>query len=639
MEIAPFGSWKSPITSDLIVSSSIGLGGLFVDGEDLYWLESRPLEGGRQVIVKRGPDGAAADVTPPPFNVRTRVHEYGGGSYAVHHGSVYFANFADQRLYRLRPGSDPKVLTRGEGMRYADMVIDATRGLMYCVREDHTRPGREAENTIVAIDLEAAGETVIAAGHDFFSTPRLSPDGTQLSWLCWDHPNMPWDGTELWLARLDEQGMTQDAQKVAGGRRESVFQPEWSPDGRLYFVSDRRGWWNLYRRGGRKDEAITERDAEFGSPQWSFDSRTYAFLPDGRILGSFTERGVWRMALIDPDRRTLYPLDLPVSPSVAPRIAGRNAYFVGSSPDQPSALFSLDLETLQLTPIRWTTELRIDAGYLSEPQPLEFRTEGGLTAHALYYAPKNKDFRGPAGAQPPLIVMSHGGPTSAAGSGLSLQKQYWTTRGFAVVDVNYGGSTGYGRAYRERVNGAWGIVDVDDCVNAARHLASQGLVDAQRMAITGGSAGGYTTLCALTFRDVFRAGASHYGIGDLEALAQDTHKFESRYLDALVGPYPERRDIYLERSPIHHVDQLNCPAIFLQGLEDKIVPPNQAEAMVDALRRKGVPVAYLAFEGEQHGFRKAENIKRSLDAELYFYGRVFGFEPADVVEPVAIENL
>ena len=639
MEIAQFGSWKSPITSDLIVSSSIGLGGLFVDGEDLYWLESRPLEAGRQVIVKRGPDGATADVTPPAFNVRTRVHEYGGGSYAVHHGSVYFSNFADQRLYRLRPGSDPKVLTRGEGMRYADMVIDATRGLMYCVREDHTRPGREAENTIVAIDLEAAGETVIAAGHDFFSTPRLSPDGTQLSWLCWDHPNMPWDGTELWLARLDEQGMTQDAQKVAGGRRESVFQPEWSPDGRLYFVSDRRGWWNLYRRGGRKDEAITERDAEFGSPQWSFDSRTYAFLPDGRILGSFTERGVWRMALIDPNRRTLHPLDLPVSPSVAPRIAGRNAYFVGSSPDQPSALFSLDLETLQLTPIRWTTELRIDAGYLSEPQPLEFRTEGGLTAHALYYAPKNKDFRGPAGAQPPLIVMSHGGPTSAAGSGLSLQKQYWTTRGFAVVDVNYGGSTGYGRAYRERLNGAWGIVDVDDCVNAARHLASQGLVDAQRMAITGGSAGGYTTLCALTFRDVFKAGASHFGIGDLEALARDTHKFESRYLDALVGPYPERRDIYLERSPIHHVDRLSCPVIFFQGLEDKIVPPNQAEAMVDALRRKGVPVAYLAFEGEQHGFRKAENIKRSLDAELYFYGRVFGFEPADVVEPVAIENL
>jgi dipeptidyl aminopeptidase/acylaminoacyl peptidase len=426
---------------------------------------------------------------------------------------------------------------------------------------------------------------------------------------------------------------------VAGGPEESIFQPEWSPEGQLFFVSDRSGWWNLYRLTPAGAEIVVEREAEFGGPQWAFDSRTYAFLPDGRVLATFSANGKSHLALVNPDDGTVKIIDLPLTGFGAPRVGGGTAYFAGSSATLPAAIYSLDLATLALTPIKWTSDLRIDEGYISQPQAIEFPTEGGLTAHALYYAPKNPDFRAPEGGKPPLIVMSHGGPTGAAGAGLSLQKQYWTTRGFAVLDVNYGGSTGYGRAYRARLDGAWGIVDVDDCVNGAKYLASQGLADADRMAITGGSAGGYTTLCALTFRDVFKAGASHFGIGDLEALARDTHKFESRYLDRLVGPYPERRDVYLERSPIHHVDQLSCPAIFFQGLEDKIVPPAQAEAMVEALRRKGVPVAYLAFEGEQHGFRRAENIRRALDAELYFYGRIFGFEPADDIEPVNIENL
>ncbi len=450
---------------------------------------------------------------------------------------------------------------------------------------------------------------------------------------------MPWDGTELWVARLDENGIALEPQKVAGGPDESIFQPEWSPDGRLYFVSDRSGWWNLYRLAPGGPEIVLARDAEFGAPQWAFDSRTYAFLPDGRILCAFSEGGHQHLGLIEPETGSLSRIELPLSGFGGPRVAGGKVYLTGSSAALPAALYSLDIQTRELTPIRWTTELRIAEGFLSLPEALEFPTENGLTAHALYYRPRNKDYRAPDGERPPLIVMSHGGPTAASGSGLSLQKQYWTSRGFAVLDVNYGGSTGYGRAYRERLNEAWGIVDVDDCCNGARYLASRGLVDPERMAITGGSAGGYTTLCALTFRDVFRAGASHYGIGDLEALARDTHKFESRYLDRLVGPYPERREVYVERSPIHHVDRLACPVIFMQGLEDKIVLPNQAEEMVAALRRKGVPVAYLAFEGEQHGFRKAENIKRSLDAELYFYGRIFGFEPADAIEPVPIENL
>jgi dipeptidyl aminopeptidase/acylaminoacyl peptidase len=468
----------------------------------------------------------------------------------------------------------------------------------------------------------------------------VSPDGASICWLSWNHPNMPWDGTELWTARIGDDGSASAAGMVAGGPTESIFQPEWSPDGRLFYVSDRDGWWKLYGEAGAVLDPSLTGGAEFGAPQWAFDSRTYAFLPDGRIACAFARSGRSYLAIADPETGGLTPLDLPLTGFGGPR-AGTDGslYFNGSSPTTPSAIYRLSLASGGLAILRRSSDLAIDAEYISIPEPLEFPTEGGLTAHALYYAPKNPNFTAPAGEKPPLIVMSHGGPTSASGAGLSLGRQYWTSRGFALLDVNYGGSTGYGREYRERLNGKWGIVDVDDCCNGARYLAQRGLVDPERMAITGGSAGGYTTLSALAFRDVFKAGASHFGIGDLEALARDTHKFESRYLDGLVGPYPERRDIYVERSPIHHVDRLGCPAIFFQGLEDRIVTPNQAEAMVAALKLKGIPVAYLAFEGEQHGFRKAENIKRALDGELYFYSRIFGFEPADSIEPVHIDNL
>jgi dipeptidyl aminopeptidase/acylaminoacyl peptidase len=639
MATAPYGSWQSPITADVLVSSSVGLSAVAVDGDDIYWLESRPLEGGRQVLVRRDAAGGAADLTPPPFNVRSRVHEYGGGAFSVKDRTAYFVNFADQRLYRQEPGRDPEPLTHGEGTRYADISVDARRGLLYCVREDHRDPGREPVNTIVAVDLASGSERIVAEGHDFFAAPRLSPDGGRLCWLSWDHPNMPWDGCELWLAQLDDAGTPSPPVLVAGGRDESIFQPEWSPDGALYFVSDRSGWWNLYRWDGKQTEPVLPRQAEFGGPQWSFDARSYAFLDDGRILAAFTESGSGRLGLVDPNAATLEVIDLPLTSFGGPRVSGASAYFVAASPASPPALYALGLADRSLQALRWSTDLRLDPGYVSVAQLVEFPTEGGLTAYAFYYPPANKDFVAPEGEKPPLIVMSHGGPTSATSSALSLQKQFWTSRGLAVLDVNYGGSTGYGRAYRERLKGNWGVVDVDDCVNGARYLVQRGLVDGDRMAITGGSAGGYTTLCALAFRDVFKAGASHYGVGDLEALARDTHKFESHYLDSLVGPYPARRDLYLQRSPLHHPEGLNCPVIFFQGLEDRIVPPNQAEAMVEALRRKGIPVAYLAFEGEQHGFRRAENIKRSLEAELYFYGRIFGFEPADRTGPVEIENL
>jgi dipeptidyl aminopeptidase/acylaminoacyl peptidase len=656
-QVAPYGSWKSPITSDLIVSETIRLGEIVLDGEDIYWAEMRPAEGGRYVVVRRTPDGRTADVTPSPFNARTRVHEYGGGAFAVADGTVYFSNFADQRLYRQDPGAEPRPITPEMALRYADSVVDRRRGRIICVREDHTDPGREAVNAIVELSFDlpgnedSGGGRVLVSGNDFYSSPRLSPDGTRLAWLTWNHPNMPWNGTELWVGEVKADGSLGRTERVAGSVDESIFQPEWSPDGVLYFASDRTGWWNLYRwhdghemlpsasGGAGGVEPLCEMEAEFGRPQWIFGMSTYTFESANRIVCTYTEQGTWQLASLNTATRGLEPIGPPYSEIVFLRAAPGRAVFLGGSPTESDSVVQLDLATRRIEVLRRSSEVTIAPEYLSIPQAIEFPTEHGLTAHAFFYPPKNRDYVAPPGERPPLIVISHGGPTSAASSTLSPGIQYWTSRGFAVLDVNYGGSTGYGRAYRQRLEGQWGVVDVDDCVNGARALVEHGEVDGERLIIRGGSAGGYTTLCALTFRDVFKAGASYFGLSELEIFVGDTHKFESRYLDQLVGPYPERRDLYRERSPINFVDRISCPVIFFQGLEDKVVPPNQAELMVDALREKGLPVAYIPFEGEQHGFRRAENIKRSLDAELYFYSRVFGFELAAPVEPVPIENL
>jgi dipeptidyl aminopeptidase/acylaminoacyl peptidase len=658
--IAPYGSWKSPITPDLIVAGTIGLGQVVLDGEDVYWVEQRAMEGGRSVVVRQTPDGETSDVTPPGFNVRSRVHEYGGGAFFVADGTVYFVNFVDQRLYRQDPGQAPRPITPEASLRYADGLLDRARGRIVCVREDHTVEG-EAVNTLVALDPVGEQEPqVLVAGNDFYASPCLSPDGMRLAWLTWNHPNMPWDGTELWVAEMKGDGALERAVKVAGGVDESIFQPLWSPDGVLYFVSDRSGWWNLYRwcppsvpfdrlragspagggevKGGHI-EPLCSMEAEFGLPQWQFGMSTYAFESARRIVCAYTQRGIWHLALLDTETLRLEAVETPHTFIEDLCAAPERAVFVAGSPAAFNAIVRLDLDTRRVEVLRRASELTIDPGYLATPQAIEFPTEDGLTAHALFYAPQNRDYAAPAGERPPLIVISHGGPTGAADRGLVLGIQYWTSRGIAVLDVDYGGSVGYGRSYRERLYGQWGMVDVDDCVNGARYLVERGEVDGERLIIRGSSAGGYTTLCALTFRDDFKAGASRFGVGDLELLARETHKFESRYLERLVGPYPERRDLYRQRSPIHAVDRLACPVIFLQGLEDEVVPPNQAGMMVEALRDKGVPVAYLVFEGEGHGFRRAENIKRALDAELYFYARVFGFELADPVEPVRISNL
>jgi len=637
--VAPYGSWKSPITADVVAAGEVGLEQVRVDGVDVYWVERRSQEGGRKVIVCRSPDGRGTDITPAGFNARTRVHEYGGGDYAVSNGTVIFSNFTDQRLYVQRPGSEPKPLTPAEDIRYADGVIDRRRNLFFCVREDHTGYG-EAINTLVSIDVktENPGKILVSA-NNFYASPRLSPDGSQLTWLTWNHPNMPWDGAELWVGKLNEHESINEAVRVAGGVNESIFQPEWSPDGTLYFVSDRSGWWNIYRWRDGKVEPLCPMDAEFGQPQWVFASALYGFASERRIVCSYTKKGRDSLATLDTLTRALNDIELPFTAISQVHAAGDRVVFIGASSTEPTSIASLNLATRELEVLRRSRETVVDAGYLTSPRAVEFPTEGGLTSHGYFYPPRNQDYTAAENEKPPLVVMSHGGPTSSSSASLKYSIQYWTSRGIAVLDVNYGGSSGYGRAYRERLKGQWGIVDVDDCVNGAQYLVATGEVDGNRLAIRGGSAGGYTTLCALTFRDAFKAGASHYGISDLEALARDTHKFESRYLDGLIGPYPERRDLYVERSPIHFTDRLSCPMILFQGLEDKVVPPNQAEKMFEAVRTKKLPVAYLTFEGEQHGFRKAENIKRVLEAELYFYSKVFGFDLADPAEPVIIENL
>jgi len=639
--VTPYGSWGSPITSDMIASETIGLGQIALDGEDVYWIEARPQEAGRNVIVRHTSGGKTADILPLPYNARTRVHEYGGGDFAVIGGEIYFSNFVDQRLYHFKLGNAPRPITPEGDLRYADGVIDSRRGRMVCVREDHSVAGREALNALVSLRFEG-GEIgdILAYGNDFYSSPRLSPDGSQIAWLTWNHPNMPWDGTELWVGEFSgDGGSLSQMELISGGVGESIFQPEWSPDGTLYFVSDRTGWWNLYRFRDGHVEPLCAMEAEFGVPQWIFGMSTYAFESAERIICTYSADGVWRLASLHAATGKLEEIESPYTEISGLRAASGCAVFAAGSPHDPTSIVRLDLEERGFEVLRSSSDATIDTGYISVPKMVEYPTEHGLTAQALFYRPKNRDCVAPSGERPPLLVKSHGGPTGASSSALSLGIQYWTSRGFALLDVNYGGSTGYGRAYRQRLNGQWGIVDVDDCVNGTRYLVEHGEVDGNRLAIRGGSAGGYTTLCALTFRDAFKAGASYYGVSDLEALAKDTHKFESHYLDRLIGPYPEQRALYEERSPIHFTSRLSCPVILFQGLEDEVVPPSQAESMVGALRAKGLPVAYLPFEGEQHGFRRAENIKRALDAELYFYSKIFGFKLAVSIKPVHIENL
>ena len=624
----------------MIVAETVGLGRIVIDGEDIYWIETRPMEGGRYVIIHWSPGGQVADVIPSPFNARTLVHEYGGGSFVIANGAIYFSNFSDQCLYHQTSGSQPRPITPEANLRYADGVIDHRWGRIICVREDHTNTTGEVVNSLVGINLNGSdGGQVLVSGNDFYSSPKLNPDGSHLAWLTWNHPNMPWTGTELWVGEIMEDGSIGQTEQVAGGIDESIFQPEYSPDGTLYFVSDRTGWWNLYRWCDGRIEPLCEMEADFGVPQWLFGMSTYTFESASRIICCYSQQGIWHLASLNTQTSELEVIKTPHTSIAFLQASSGQAVFLGGSPTEFNSVIRLDLSTQKLKVLRRSSKTMVDTDYLSMPQTVDFPTEQGLTAHAFFYLPKNCNYAAPPSERPPLLVMSHGGPTGATSSILNLMIQYWTSRGIAVVDVNHGGSTGYGREYRHRLQGQWGIVDLNDCVNSVRYLVARGEVDPNRLAIRGGSAGGYTTLCALTFRDIFKAGASYFGLSDLEIFVKDTHKFESHYLDWLIGSYTEHRDLYRERSPINSIERLSCPVIFFQGLDDKIVPPNQAEMMFEALREKGLPVAYVPFEGEQHGFRCAQNIKRALDSELYFYSKIFGFDLADPVESVPIENL
>ena len=643
---APFGSWKSPITSELIVADTVGISSPTWHRGELLWIESRPQEAGRNVLVMREHDGSERDINPAPFNIRTRVHEYGGGAWFLHNGAVFFSNFSDQHLYR--QGLDktaPTQLTHDDGLRFANGCVDEKRNRIVCVIEDHRGDG-EAVNFIGAIDFQSGDVTELSKGHDFYAAPVLSPNGKQLAFMTWDHPDMPWDETIIWLTTLNEAGMPGELNKVAGGKngeqKISAQQPVFSPKGELFFISDISGWWNLYRQSS--DQSICPMEAEFGSPHWGFGLHSYDFLNDSQIVCNYGIGNVCQLAVLDIETGNLNNLDLPYSDLGGISLNDQTLTTGAASPITFPELITVNLQTGKHESFKQSTTLTLDEAYYSVPETITFPTANEQIAHGFYYPPTNKDYGEAVENKnsqdaPPLVVMMHGGPTGATHSVLNLRTQFWTSRGFAVLDLNYRGSTGYGRDYRDKLIRQWGIVDVEDAVYGAEYLVQQRKADKDRLAIRGGSAGGYTTLSALTFTNTFKAGASHYGVGDLEALAKDTHKFESRYLDSMIGAYPDEIEVYQARSPIHHVEKMASPCIFFQGLEDKVVPPNQAETMVEALAKKGVPVAYVPFEGEQHGFRIAENIKRCMDLELYFYGRVFGFSPADQIEPIAIVNL
>ncbi len=649
--VAPYGTWTSPISAASLTTSGVTLVEPAADGTDVYWLEARPAKAGRVVLVRRTADGRVQDVTPDPFNARTRVHEYGGGSYAVDRGRIVFANFADQRLYRVdiepdtgAPG-EPRPITPPEQLRFGGLVIDPRRDQVYAVREDH-RAGGEPQNTLVRLALDGPNEgggVLVAAGADFFSRPSLDPAGRRLAWVRWQHPNMPWDHTELWVADLDDVGDPIGPRRVAAGLEGSITEPVWAPDGRLLLLSDDTGWANLYSLDlptpmGAADPdpvPLAPLEFEFGQPQWGLGMSSYCVTSAG-IVCMWVADGLHRLGLLD--EQGLHPISGDPTSITNVRPYGDGIVCLTGSAAEPMAVVRVDPAGSGWQVLASATAEAPDHRWVSRPQPVSWTNTDGLTAHGLYYPPTNPDFVAPADDRPPLLVESHGGPTAMFVAAFTPSTQYWTSRGFAVLDVNYGGSTGYGRAYRERLRGSWGIVDVQDCVTGAQAMADRGLADRDRLAIRGGSAGGFTTLAALAFTDVFAAGASHYGVSDLAALATDTHKFESRYLDGLVGPYPQAREVYAERSPIRHTDRLSVPLILLQGADDLVVPPSQAQLMADAVRAKGLPVAVLMFDGEGHGFRRGENIIRAVEAEAWFYAHVFGFELADDVPPVPLDG-
>lgn len=649
-QASAYGSWPSAIGANLLTQANVRLASPYIDASGIYWLESRPWEGGRSVLVHQPHRGLKHDLLPPQCNVRSRAHEYGGGAYAVADGVVYFVEATDQRIYRFDPAADdtPTALTPEAPQRYADLIVDAHHNRLLAVREDHSNSDHEPVNSLVSVDLQSNRTPLeIASGHDFYSNPQVSPAGDKLCWLCWDHPNMPWDHTQLYVADIQPDGLIGAAKRVAGERPESLFQPRWSPEGDLYAVSDRNNWWNIYRYDADNDQwlAVTQQEAEFATPQWVFGMSTYDFIGPNHLVCCSSSQGSWSLQCVDRTTHTVTPMNLPWTDISQIACHGNELVTLAASATESQTLYHLSLEFSaedpileHLTRIIASSDTELASEWISPPLALQCSGPQGEPIYGFYYLPQNPSYTGLENSRPPLIVLCHGGPTGTTESSLNLKIQYWTSRGFAVADINYRGSTGYGRHYRQLLHKHWGVSDVEDVCAAAQFLVDQGLVNSQQLVIKGNSAGGYTTLAALTFSSTFTAGVSLYGIGDLETLATDTHKFESRYLDSLVGPYPETQDLYQQRSPIHHIEQLNCPILFFQGLLDKVVPPDQAQSMVDALHRKGIPVGHVTYENEGHGFRGEHAIRRSLEAEWYFYSVMFEFNLPEEIEPVELQG-
>lgn len=646
---AGYGGWDSPIDSRMVAGAGRSARGIFselqVDGGRIFWRELLADQDGRYSLFTLDEDGRPQDLLPRNMAARTLVHEYGGGSYTVSGRVLYFANFSDQRLYRSILGGEPRPITLEPELprshRYADFRVSPDRSTLASVRERHMQDG-QVINELVLLDASGASVPRIAAsGRDFYSNPRWSPDGSLISWLSWNHPNMPWDETELWVAGV-EGGELSEPTRVAGGNSVSIFQPCWSPGAELHYASDRTGWWNIYRLRDDGELPVHSMNAEFGSPQWVFGLSHMAILSNSRIAAIAICDGSDRLVIVDPETGSLDQIDLPFTtynPAHLRSDGQDRLWFVASSPEMRQALYMYDTRQAKLERLAIGPGPDIEAGYLSRPEAISFQTGNGEQAHAIFYPPRNDAFRAPEDDKPPLIVSVHGGPTSAAKMQYHLETQFFTSRGFALVDVNYRGSTGYGRAYRIALQSQWGIADMEDCLAAARYLAETGRIDPDRQAIRGASAGGFTVLCALTKSDLFDAGASYYGVADLAALVEHTHKFEKHYLDRLIGPYPEDLETYRERSPIYHTDKLSCPLILLHGSEDKVVPPAQAYEMAAKLEEKGIPYSLIVLEGESHGFYAEKSVVTALEAELAFYRAVFRISQPSEKTGIEIHNL
>ncbi len=638
---APYGAWKSPISADMIAGQSLRFQDLLTDGTDIYWTESRPIERGRNALVRCDSEGKISDVPgSAEYNVRSLVNAYGGGAFAVASGIVYFVNFwgggpdTDQRLYRLaKDGSVTPLTPDTQGqVCYGDLCIEPGRNRLLAVQQDslHLNASGQPMQSLVAVDVtEGGAPQCLHQGSDFYSSPCLSPDGKQLAWLAWNYPHMPWDASEVWLADLTDDGMLQDPRLVAGNGDESIFQPQWSPGGTLYFCSDRDNWWNLYRWNGAAVERVTQAQAEIGRPQWIFGMSDYAFLSEQEIVCDVCTQGVWKLARIDARKGELTDLCTDWTDVSHLRAAGDALVCFAGGPSMPKSVVKFDVAMGRWNVLRAASVLPDNVlPALSPPLPFSYPTTGEATSHAFYYSPHNPDFAAPPDEKPPLLILSHGGPTAASSTLLNLSIQFFTSRGIGVVDVNYRGSSGYGRDYRLALYGTWGVMDVEDCANAGRYLVMRGLADNARIAARGGSAGGYITLCLAAFHDLLAVGTSYYGISDLIALAAHTHNFEAHYTDVLIGPLPEYQEVYKARSALYHAGRIRCPLLFLQGEEDTAVPPAQTLDMVRAMQQNRVPTAFLLFPHEQHGFRIAENIRTALEKELDFYSLFLHFTPS-----------